>query len=120
MPVAFGKFTGLDALKTAEWHDMADAVDVINALLLDLIERDMKGLGPSADFQAKIMKENSRLLKLAAGIMGKIPTERIGNGEFTHPLILSNVMAAMLDNAELSLTDAQRAEVAFLGDELLQ
>ena len=117
MPVAFGKYAELEALKKADWHDMADAVSRMNALLLDVIDREKKGLPPPPNFRSAIMKENNRLLQLAGGIMGKIPTHRMGNGEFTHPLVLSNIMAAMLDNAEFPLTEEQRSEIARIGNE---
>ncbi len=117
LPVPFGKYSELDAVKNADWHDLGQAVSNIHRYIQDMIASMEQGKTPPADTQVKIMEENKRLQKLAGGLMGNIPTHRTGNGEFTHPLILSNIMTAMLDNAELPLTAEQRDSITAIGSE---
>lgn len=115
--IPFGKYASLDAVKSTDWHDMGAAVSSIHQYIAEMIQLMEKGEQPSADLQVKIQRENKRLEQMAISLIGKIPTHKTGNGEYTHPLILSNLMTAMLDNAELSLTDKQHKEITAIGAE---
>lgn len=117
LPIAFGEAANLEQLQNADWHDLAKAMDTLTKLIGEIVANGKKGQPPSPDLQNKIMKENQRLLGLATAIMGKLPTHRTGNGEFTHPIVMSNLVAALLDNAELPLADEQKAEFASYGAE---
>ncbi|MGE3165567.1 MAG: RNA polymerase sigma factor [Planctomycetota bacterium] len=116
LAVAFGEFADMDAFKNADWADMAAAVEGLNALLLDLIEGQKNGEGLPEGFAQKVQRENARLLAFAAAVISKIPTHAPINGEFTHPLATANLMASMLDRADLSISDAQRAAWAQAGE----
>jgi hypothetical protein len=114
-PVAFGKYAALEALRDADWKDIGGAAMRLNDLLLALVEKMGKGDSPSQAEMQEMQAENLKLLKLATGIMGRIPTQVTGNGEYTHPVVLSNILASMLDHAGVPLSEAQRAEFARLG-----
>ena len=115
LPIAFGKVAELDAVKDAEWTGMAEAVSTMNSLFLELLESQKKGQSPSGDWQAKVADQNTRLLEFALKLIGKVPTNGSGNGEFTHPLIAANLMAALLENGGSPLTDKQKAAIAEMG-----
>jgi RNA polymerase sigma-70 factor (ECF subfamily) len=117
LPVAFGKFSDLEAIKNADWNDLADAVAIMLEAIRDDIDRQNQGLPHNVDVRAKMQQQNRRLHGLAGGIMGEIPTHRMGNGEFTHPLIVANITAAMLQNAELPLTDRQLEDIVAIGND---
>lgn len=117
LPVAFGEWAELDAIKNANWSEMGEAVDIMNALMIELYEGIEKGETPDAELQEKIRAENNKLVRYAAQIMGKIPTHSPVNGEFSHPITLANLMGAMLEGGDMPLSDEQRAAVAQLGNE---
>ncbi len=49
--------------------------------------------------------------------MGQIPTHVPGNGEYTHPIALANILSGLLDRAGIPLTADQKAEIAGFGAE---
>lgn len=116
-PIAFGKYADLDAVRSADWIEMAGAVDAINELLVDLVRRKSEGLPLDVDFQKKVAAENNKLVQYAAALMGKIPTNSPINGEFSHPITIANLMGAMLDAAEVPLSDVQVRDIARIGSE---
>lgn len=117
-PIAFGKYGDLEGLREADWKEIGAAVLKMNDLMVEISKRIGEGLPPvTPEIQEKIRDENNKLVKLAASIMGKIPTSSPLNGEYSHPACLSNIMAAMLAQAELPLTEEQKAELSKLGGE---
>jgi RNA polymerase sigma-70 factor (ECF subfamily) len=117
LPISFGEFAGLEGLADADWPEMAQALKAMNGLFLELMEKLEKGEPIGADLQRNIANENAKLVKLAAQVMGKIPTNLPVNGEFTHPLILANLMSAVLEESGVPLTDRQAAALARMGSD---
>ena len=117
LSVPFGKWAELDAVKNANWPEMGEAVEIMNALVLELFESIEKGETPDAELQEKIRAENNKLVRYAAQIMGKIPTHSPINGEFSHPITLANLMGAMLERGDLALTEEQTRTMARLGND---
>lgn len=117
LPVAFGKFAELEEIQKADWLEMAEAVEKINELLLDVSTKMKEGKPIDVDLQQKVGEQNQKLVRYYAKIMGKIPTNGPLNGEFSHPITTANIMAAMLDRAQVPLTDEQVQAIARLGGE---
>lgn len=117
LPVEFGKLAELEAFRHADWKSLAEAADNMNALWLDLIARQERGEPMPADFPKNLQAQNAKLVAFAAGIMGKVPTNSPVNGEFTHPLALSNLMAAVLERSGHPFTPEQKKEIGLLGEE---
>lgn len=115
LPIAFGSFGELDALAAADWPEAGGAIKAMNGLMVELFTALSKGEPVDPELQKKIQEENNKLVRVAAGIMGKIPTHSAINGEFSHPLVTANLLAATLDQLELPLTKAQREAVSRLG-----
>jgi hypothetical protein len=114
----FGKYGELAALQDADWQEMAEAAHQISDLFAKLSETMEKGLPEDPDFKAKLTAQNAKLVKPYAAFMGQIATNGSGmNGEFTHPLILANLLGAMLDRAGSPFDPAQAEEIARLGTE---
>ena len=116
-PVSFGKYGELEGLASADWKEIGAAARKMNELLLELIETVEKGGSVTPDLQKRIRDENNKLVGLAAGLMGKIPTHSPVNGEYSHPVCLSNMIAALLETSGQPLTEEQKAEIARLGAE---
>ncbi len=117
LPVAFGKWAELDAIKNADWPELGEAMEIMNGLFVELYESIEKGETPDAELQDKIRAENNKLVRYAAQIMGKIPTHSPINGEFSHPITLTNLMGAMLERGDFPLTEEQTRAMAQLGNE---
>jgi len=120
LPVAFGKYAELEGIQKADWPAMGLAVRSMQELMVELIQASEKGDALDPELQKKVQAENAKLVALAASVMGKIPTHSPINGEFTHPLILSNLMGSVLEAAGVPLSKNQKAVVAGLGAEYEQ
>lgn len=116
IPVSFGKYAELEGVKNADWDRMAEAVEVMTDLFLDMIAREAEGLDPPEGFAQTIGRENSQLVKYIGGVGGELPTQSAVNGEYTHPLTLTNLLGAMLERAEVGFTDAQLERVTAYGE----
>ncbi len=117
VPVSFGKYADLDALRASNWTQLGETVLKMNAAILKLYRQVAGGGVPDAALRNDIQRENGKLIKIASGIVGQIPTHGIGgNGEYTHPLILSNLIAAALDVAGQPFTSRQKTEIARAGE----
>jgi RNA polymerase sigma-70 factor (ECF subfamily) len=115
LALAFGKYADLEGLAGADWPEMGGAVTAMTSLLLELFTGLEKGEPLNPELQKKIQEENTKLVRLAAGIMGKIPTHALTNGEFSHPLVLSNLLSAALEESGVPLTPAQKKALVQAG-----
>jgi RNA polymerase sigma-70 factor (ECF subfamily) len=116
--IAFGEFSELEGLHDVNWTEAAEALVNMRALVAEASAREKDGDPlPQNEFRARLMKENGKLVQLAGKVIGTIPTHSPVNGEFTHPLIVSNLANSVLDAAGLSLDERQRQAVASLGGE---
>lgn len=114
LPIAFGDFAELEGLAKADWPEAGEAVKEMNSLFLELLASLEKGEPISPEIQKKLQEENNKLVKVAAAVLGKIPTNTPINGEFSHPLVLSNLMGAVLEQLGQPLTEAQKKSIASL------
>ncbi len=96
---------------------MGEAARNMNGLINDLFEPLRRGEQPPPEVGIAIAKENMKLQKFAFAANGKLPTHATGNGEYTHPLALSNIMAEHLKAVGRPLSDAQMSEIASIGEE---
>ena len=116
LPITFGKVAELEALRTADWGAIGEAVSAMNGLFLELVEAEKKGGSPPADWQSKVLDLKDRLDAFARKLIGKVPTNGSGNGEVTHPLIAANIMASILDRGGMPLTAEQMETIVELGN----
>jgi hypothetical protein len=116
LSVSFGPHASLPEVTEANWSEMGEAVKNINGLIGDIVEREKTGQ-EATDLQIAIAKESAKLQKFAFAAIGKLPSHVMGNGEFTHPIALANLLAAHLEAAALPLTERQVSEIAGFGEE---
>jgi hypothetical protein len=116
-PIAFGPVADLEAVRKADWKDTAQAVAAMQGLFVEFGEKIKVPKTLSPDWQSKVEDQNGKLMALAGKVFGQVPTNATGKGEFTHPLILSNMMAGLVENAGQPFTPEQRADIASLGED---
>ncbi len=117
MPIAFGKFAELDGFRATNWPHVGRAVLIMNASFVEIAEDQGKGISPKPELTRVIQRENTKLVKLVSGLLGLIPTHAPVNGEYTHPVTLTNLLAAALDLEGLPLSTAQKTRIAREGEE---
>ncbi len=114
--VRFGKHADQKEIREANYEDAADANLKIKAALERVLKAQAEGKEPEpADLQ-ELGNQNVRLQELAYKILKKLPTHSPGNGEYTHPLNIANLIAQALKAAGKPLSDEQVARIADLGN----
>jgi RNA polymerase sigma-70 factor (ECF subfamily) len=115
--ISFGEWTDVDALREADWPALAESLATMNELYLEHLERQEQGLPKKESLQEEASQHAMKVLGLALQVSGALPTNASMFGEFTHPLVAANLMAGLLDRAEVPFTAAQADAVARLGEE---
>jgi len=116
IPVAFGKYADLDGIRRADWKEAGEATASIRELTAGLLKAIREGQ-PLGELQARLARENAKLRRLEAAIEGRIPTHALKSGEETHPLVLANLMGALLENAGVPFEASQVEPIARSGNE---
>ncbi|MEZ0230261.1 MAG: hypothetical protein ACAI25_16685, partial [Planctomycetota bacterium] len=114
----FGPEKHLNALaKVKNWTELAEACRSLGPVLKEYMALEAKGEKPSNELLQKVVNTNNKLVGLAMAVHGQFPTHATGNGEYTHPLVLGNLMAKHLELAGLGLDDRQVDEIVRIGGE---
>jgi len=116
--IVFGEWGELAEIRDADWNELGGAIRSINEVVEPLFADIRDGNPPSAAAQQRVMTENNKLVKYGVSILDKLPTNATMqvNGEFTHPLSLINMIAAMLREAGLPLAASQSRELIAIGE----
>ncbi|MBK8208130.1 MAG: hypothetical protein IPK87_15240 [Planctomycetes bacterium] len=117
VPIAFGKWAEMPAIRDANWDEIGGAAREMVPLLKELAEAMAEGKSPPPALMQKIGEHNRKLVNHYAKVMGSLPTHASSNGEFTHPINLANMLASQLKGAGKPLSDQQVSELVKLGDE---
>jgi hypothetical protein len=117
LAVTFGRWDRIPELAGADWKEMGEAVRSMTGLIGDIALREKRGEDVPTEVGIQIAKENAKLAKFAFAVNGKLPTHVTGNGEFTHPIAVANLMAEHLAQAGRPLAEAQLHEIATIGEE---
>jgi hypothetical protein len=116
IPVAFGKYADLDFIRRADWKEAGEATASIRELTTALLKA-MRERQPLGELQARLASENAKLRRLEGAIEGKIPTHALKGGEETHPLVIANLMGALLESAGVPFEPSQVEPIARFGNE---
>jgi len=120
LAIQFGEYGELEEILNADWAELAQAMGNMQAELTELLEALVEGETPDPSLLIRIAKENSKLQQFALLTNGKLPTHASGNGEFTHPITTTNLLANYLEQEEIPLTAHQRETIAISGEEYEQ
>jgi len=117
MPVVFGKWNEVEGLRDADWKSLGETYTKMLEMLKVLAADARQGKEPDAETTAKIGELNKGLIQHLVKFYGKLPTNAPGNGEFTHPANMVNILAGQLEAGNMPLTEQQISDLQRLGDE---
>ena len=115
LPVAFGEWPERREIQDVDWAGMAEALQRLNQLSLEALEREKHDVPQRLDFRERTARENIVLLQGLAPLIGLVPTHAVTGGELTHPIILANLMATVLEQSGLFLDLGQREQISAIG-----
>lgn len=101
-----------DALAKVDWASMGTVTKEMSDLLVKLVEALDRGEDMPMEVAVEIGKLNMKLVEqlpelMKAGLPGTGP-----NGVFSHPLVVGNHLASLLQQAGQPLSEAQRSALA--------
>lgn len=113
VPLPYGKWQEVPELRTAKWREAGKGAFKMTKLIPKLVEKLAKGEQLDGPFLAQLSTHNSKLARIALTIQSKLPTNTPGpgNGEYSHPFVLVNLMVEHLAAAKLPLSETQRATI---------
>jgi len=88
-----------EALAKVDWSRAGEGAVEMFPHLESVWQSIREGKSISPEVQKTLYKANQKLVEVVLEIQGKVPTHTSGNGEFTHPLVLVNVMGEHLNRA---------------------
>ena len=110
--VRFGAHGDVQALRDLDWTDMAQATRTLTDLIADMRAGRVEWNGESGK---SFMRQSNRLWGAGIEVSGQVPTLSQGQGEYTHPIVLSNLVAESLDQGGDPLQPAQVDQLEVLG-----
>jgi hypothetical protein len=105
----------LPAVREANWSEMASASQTVTDALRAIQGYRDRGEQAPQEVYLRLQENVERMRKYEYRTIGKMPTDAKHNGEYTHPITLANLMAAILSAASLPLDDAQITRINELG-----
>lgn len=115
--VAWGKWSEERGLRESDWDRVGSTYREMTELIREMAIAIHAGEEVDPAKQRRVGELNNVLIKHYGPIMGKLPSNALVNGEFAHPFNAVNILAAHLENANMPLSDAQKAALAKLGEE---
>jgi hypothetical protein len=112
--VSFGSYADNPTLRDLDWGEMARATRSLTTLIADLSAGRAQWDG---EMGKAFARGTNKLWGVGIEVNGQVPTSAEGNGEYTHPLVLSNLISESLEQAEAPLTPSQTEQVEALGRE---
>jgi len=111
----FGSMGRLDAVREADWREMAQASAVVEDGVRALLGFKERGEEAPSELRLRLQENVEKMRKYEYRTIGKIPTAAKYNGELTHPITMANLLAAILAGAGLPLDEEQVARINRLG-----
>lgn len=111
----FGKYGQIEGVTSSNWKDLSGASHKVITNLRTLREHQIKGEQPPREVYLAIQENTEKMRTYEYDTIGVLPTWAKHNGEFTHPISHSNLIASELKSAGMPLSDAQVARIEKLG-----
>jgi hypothetical protein len=111
----FGEMGRLEAVREADWPEMATASKVVADAILEVQRMAEEGKPADKGVYMRLQENVERIRKYEYRTIDKIPTAAPHNGELTHPISVTNLLSAVLSQAGVPLSAAQKSEFERLG-----
>lgn len=111
----FGQGGQLSGVKEANWRELADASHVVQDAIVEMLAYQEDGEQPPRDLLIRIQKNVERMRQYEYRTLDRLPTAGKHNGELTHPISSTNLLAALLEEAGAPLGETQIARINELG-----
>ncbi len=111
----FGDSGRLDAVREADWPALASASTAVGGAIVEISKHADAGTEVPKEVYLRLQENVEKMRTYEYRTIDRIPTSAQHNGEFTHPITATNLLAASLDQAGKPLTPKQVAEFERLG-----
>ena len=111
----FGQVGQLAAIQEANWGEMAQASQAVMASMLEILDHKQAGTQPPRETYLRAQENVERIRKYEYRTIDKIPSAAKHNGELTHPITMSNLLAAILSEGGQPLSTEQVTRIEQLG-----
>jgi hypothetical protein len=115
--IAFGPQARLDKLAQIDWRAAGLAAKTLAPICVELERKVLNGEELPPELVEQVNVENVKLIKVALAAAQNLPTYGGGNGAYTHPLVLANVMSGHLEAAGCPFDDGQVQAINAIGAE---
>lgn len=113
----FGESGKLEAIREADWKEMAQADAVIQQCLIMIYECGQKGEPVPDQVYIDLQENTEKMRKYEYRTIRKMPTAAEHNGELTHPISMANLLATTLKLAGKPLSQSQVTSINALGEQ---
>jgi len=79
-PISFGPVADLEAVRKADWKDLAQAVAAMQSLFVEFGEKTRVPETVSLDWQSKVEEQKAKLMALAGKVFGQVLPTLSGTG----------------------------------------
>jgi hypothetical protein len=111
----FGEMGRLEAVRDADWPALGAAAKVVADSVAEIHRLRKAGEPIPKEVQWRLQENTERVRTYEYRTIEKMPTAAQHNGELTHPISATNLLAQILAQAGKALTPAQVAEFDRLG-----
>lgn len=111
----FGTAGKLEAVRQADWGALAAAAQVVDRAVIEMYEHRLAGTPVPKETLLRLQENTERMRTYEYRTLDKLPTAAQHNGELTHPITITNLVAALLAQAGKPLSAGQVAEIERLG-----
>lgn len=111
----FGAFGTLDAVREADWPTLGAASKVVGDAVVEMLRHADEGTETPRDVMLRLQENVEKMRTYEYRTIDRIPTAARHNGELTHPITATNLLASTLAQAGKPLSAPQVAEFERLG-----
>jgi hypothetical protein len=111
----FGEMGRLDAVREADWASLGSASKVVSDSILEIFQRNEAGEPVPKEVYRRLQENVERVRTYEYRTIDRMPTAAQHNGELTHPISATNLLASVLEQGGEPLSPAQVAEFDRLG-----
>jgi len=111
----FGEMGRLDAVRDADGPTLATAAKVTSDTIVEVYRKPQAGEPVPRDLLAHLQEHVEQMRKYEYRTLDRMPTAAQHNGELTHPISATNLLAGVLEQGGQPLTPSQAAEFERLG-----